>query len=318
MSFVQAESIQQHHPLLDQVLDDLARRPKRIASTWLYDELGTELFEDICALPEYYPTRTELAIMRTHAAEITALVDRRATVVEFGSGASTKTRLLLDHLAEPAYYVPVDIAQTQLFEVAGQIAREYSSLSVKPVNADFTQPFTLPHGATLQGRRLIYFPGSTIGNFEPEAAVGLLSRMRQLAGKDGVIVIGVDLRKDIAVLERAYDDARGITAAFNLNALRHLNRSLGANFDLARFRHRAIWNERDSRMEMHLVSVAAQSVIIGDTCISLAAGEPLVTEYSHKYTLDAFSLLAARAGLRASPIWTDARRWFSVQWLRPY
>lgn len=317
MSFVPAESIQQH-PLLDQVLDDLARRPKRIASTWLYDELGTELFEDICTLPEYYPTRTELAIMRAHAAEITTLVAQRATVVEFGSGASLKTRLLLDHLDEPAYYVPVEIAQTQLFEVAGQIAREYPNLSVKPINADFTQPFALPNCAALPGRRLIYFPGSTIGNFEAAAAVALLSRMRQLAGKDGVILIGVDLRKDITILERAYDDARGVTAAFNLNTLRHLNRSLGADFDLTRFRHRAVWNEQHSRVEMHLVSTVAQTVSIGGARIAIAADEPLVTEYSHKYTLEAFSQLAARAGLRASPLWTDARHWFSVQWLWPY
>lgn len=302
------------HPLLDQVLDDLARRPRHIAPTWLYDEYGAELFEEICTLPEYYPTRTELAIMREHGADMAAAIGSRAVLVELGSGAGMKTRVLLDRLSEPAHYVPVDIAQTQLFEVAGRIARDYPALSVKPVCADFTRPFSLP---SMDAKRAIYFPGSTIGNFEAEQAVALLDRMRQLARENGVILIGVDLRKNIPMLLRAYDDARGVTAAFNLNVLRHLNRSLGATFELTKFRHRACWNEAHGRIEMHLVSLTDQVVYIGSARIGLAAGEPIVTEYSHKYTLDSFALLAERAALQVSSVWMDPQRLFSVQLLQP-
>lgn len=315
MPFAKSYSAPVLHPLLDQVLADLARRPKRIATNWLYDEYGAELFEEICTLPEYYPTRSELAIMREYAVEMAAAVGPHATLVEFGSGAGMKTRVLLDHLIEPARYIPVDIAQTQLFEMAGRIARDYPALGVKPVCADFTRPFALPLTAT--ERRLIYFPGSTIGNFETESAVVLLKRMGQLAGPAGAILIGVDLRKDVGMLQRAYDDARGVTAAFNLNVLRHLNRSLGANFDLTKFRHRAYWNERHDRIEMHLVSVADQVVYIGDARIHVQADEPIVTEYSHKYTLDSFALLAEHADLQVSALWMDSQRLFSVQLLEP-
>lgn len=314
MPLVKSYSTPNLHPLLDPVLDDLTRRPKHIASNWLYDEYGAELFEEICTLPEYYPTRTELAIMREHGADMAAAIGSYATLVELGSGAGMKTRVLLDRLIEPAHYVPVDIAQTQLFEVAGRIARDYPALSVKPICADFTRPFSLPF---TDAKRAIYFPGSTIGNFEAEQAIALLRHMRQLARGEGVILIGVDLRKDIPMLLRAYDDTRGVTAAFNLNVLRHLNRSLGATFDLAKFRHRAYWNEMHGRIEMHLVSLTDQVVYIGGARIRLAAGEPIVTEYSHKYTLDSFALLAEHADLQVSALWMDSQRLFSVQLLEP-
>lgn len=299
------------------VLEGLRRQPKELSPVWFYDERGSTLFDRICELPEYYITRTELAIMREYAAEMAQHIGKGATVIEPGSGTSTKVRLLLDHLEEPAAYVPIDISREHLLEAAEVMARDYPSMRVIPVCADFSQSFALPASVANAHNRLVYFPGSTLGNFDPDPARNLLSHMRQIAGPDGAVLIGIDLQKDPRVLERAYDDSAGVTAEFNLNALRHINRELGANFDLGAFEHRAVWVPAQSRIEMHLVSKRDQTVRLGSEEIRIARGEFICTEHCHKYTLESFAALATRAGLSVAQVWMDPDRLFSVQLLRP-
>lgn len=299
------------------VLDGLKKKPKELSPVWFYDELGSFLFDNICALPEYYITRTELQIMRDHAAAMAQVIGPEAALIEFGSGTSLKTRLLLDRVENPIAYAPVDISREHLFSAAGTLAKDYPNLRIVPVCADFTQHFELPDFIRTAPRKIVYFPGSTIGNFERSQARALLVGMRELVGKNGAVLIGIDLRKDPRVLERAYDDAAGVTAEFNINALRHLNRELGANFDLGAFDHRAVWVEDDSRIEMHLVSKRDQVVQIGGEKVRFERGEHLRTEYCHKYTMDSFSELAATAGLAVKRVWTDPNQMFSVQLLEP-
>lgn len=303
--------------LSDAVLAGLRKSPKQISPVWFYDELGSVLFDRICELPEYYVTRTELAIMQAHAGDMGRHIGPHAAVIEYGSGTSSKTRLLLDQLASPAIYVPVDIARAHLLEAAGALARDYPALNIVPVCADFTQPFELPARAGAAHRRVVYFPGSTIGNFETEAARNLLRSIRMLVGPDGAMLIGVDLQKDRRVLERAYNDAAGVTAEFNLNALRHLNRELGTDFRVDAFEHEACWVDAESRIEMHLVSRDDQVVHLGDEAIHIRQGERLLTEYCHKYTLEGFAELARSAGFQVERVWTDADDLFSVQLLQP-
>jgi len=303
--------------LLDGVLDDLKKSPKQLSPVWFYDERGSSLFDAICELPEYYITRTELEIMRLHAGEMASHIGRNAAIIELGSGTSLKTRTLLDHVAMPATYVPVDIAREHLLDAAGALARDYPELHVIPVCADFTSDFELPHALSSSGKRVVYFPGSTIGNFEPESARALLARMRRIIGARGAALIGVDLRKDPRVLRRAYNDQAGVTAEFNLNALRHLNRELGADFNLDAFDHAAVWVEDMSRIEMHLISKRDQLVQIGDESVRIRRGEHLHTESCHKYTLVSFEALAAQARLRVTRVWTDPQQLFSVQLLEP-
>jgi L-histidine Nalpha-methyltransferase len=294
-----------------EVLEGLRKTPKELSPVWFYDETGSNLFEKICELPEYYLTRTELRIMREHAGEIAAQIGPKAAIIELGSGASLKTRLLLDQLEDPCAYVPVDISREQLLDAAGLLARDYPSLRIVPLCADFTRPFELPEQISGARQRVVYFPGSTLGNFEMESARELLVSMRKLAG-NGLILIGIDLKKDPKVLERAYDDASGVTAQFNLNALRHVNRELHANFDVKAFQHQAVWKEEESRIEMHLVSRHHQSVQIAGDRVDFARGEHLRTECSHKYTLESFKDLASTANLEVSRVWTDANAMFGV------
>jgi len=253
--------------------------------------------------------------MREHAAEMAEHIGPRATVIELGSGSSLKTRLLLDQLQDPYAYVPVDISREQLLDAAGTLARDYPSLRIVPLCADFTRAVELPEQILSAHQRVVYFPGSTLGNFEVEPARELLISMRALA-RGGLILIGIDLKKDPKVLERAYDDAAGVTARFNLNALRHLNRELRANFDLNAFQHQAVWKEDESRIEMHLVSRHHQSVQIGDERVDFARGEHLRTECCHKYTLESFGELAMSANLEIARVWTDANAMFGVVLLR--
>lgn len=308
-------------PNVDQLTSDvvagLQKSPKELAPQWFYDEYGSSLFDSICETPEYYLTRTELGIMQTHAAAMAEIVGPNAALIEFGSGTSLKTRLLLDHLESPVAYVPVDIAREHLLEAASALAREYPALRIIPLCADFTQPFEVPKAIARARRRVVYFPGSTLGNFAPEAARALLDGMRTLVGRDGAVLLGIDLKKDPDILERAYNDRAGITAEFNLNALRHLNRELGANFDVGAFEHRATWIEDQSRIEMHLVSTRDQVVDIGGTRIRFQRGEHLRTEYCHKYTFESFAELAASAHLATTHVWTDPESKFSVQLLEP-
>jgi dimethylhistidine N-methyltransferase len=303
--------------LTHDVLDGLKKEPKELSPVWFYDELGSFLFDNICELPEYYITRTELQIMHGHAAEMAQHIGPEAALIEFGSGTSLKTRLLLDRLESPLAYVPVDISREHLFAAAGALAKDYPNLHIVPVCADFTQNFELPQFIRAAERRVVYFPGSTLGNFNVPQARALLTRMRDLVGKNGAVLIGIDLRKDPRVLERAYDDAAGVTAEFNINALRHVNRELGADFDLDAFDHLAVWVENESRIEMHLVSKKDQTVHLGGEKVRIVRGEHLRTEYCHKYTLDSFNELAATAGLAVKRVWMDPNKLFSVQLLEP-
>jgi L-histidine N-alpha-methyltransferase len=315
--------------LVADVLRGLKGTPKRLSPMYFYDERGSQLFDEICELPEYYITRTETDILRTHARAIAACIGPNALLVEFGSGASTKTRLLLDELPDLAAYVPVDISRTHLMAAAQRIKAAYPHLEVLPACADFTQPFTLPKPGRTPTRVVVFFPGSTIGNFDPPAAIQLMKVMRRIAGAGsqarigtvspssaiGGLVIGFDLVKDPAVLERAYDDAAGVTAEFNLNVLRRLNRDAGANFDLEAFRHQAIWVPEARRIEMRLISDRDQTVSIAGERLSFAADEPIITEHCHKYSPDSFADLAAAAGWSGQQVWTDAREYFHVQYL---
>jgi dimethylhistidine N-methyltransferase len=305
----------EHRALLAAVLAGLRQRPKRISPVWFYDERGSSLFDEICELPEYYVTRTELGIMQDHLPEIASVLGSERCVIEPGSGTSAKTHMLLEALESPTAYVPVDVACEHLAAAAARLRREHPRLTVHPICADFTQPFSVPEGSPYDDR-LIYFPGSTIGNFDRRESVPLLSHLRRIA-RGGAMLIGVDMAKDPRVLVAAYDDAAGVTAAFNLNALEHLNRRLGTDFDPSGFRHRAVWNASESRIEMHLVSRHRQLVRVGDALVSFAEDEPLVSEYSHKYTPQTFAAQARAAGWRIGQAWTDPRRWFTVQLLLP-
>lgn len=301
--------------LVQDVLQGLSSTPKRLSPTYFYDERGSQLFDRICELPEYYLTRTETSILEARAQDIAACVGPGALLVELGSGASTKTRILLDRLPDLAAYVPVDISHSHLMAAAQQIATAYPAVEVLPVCADFTQPFALPASPHPASRVVVFFPGSTIGNFDPPAAIDLLGVIGRIAGPSGGLLIGFDLAKDRAVLERAYNDAAGVTAAFNLNILRRLNRELGTDFELEHFRHEAVWVPEASRIEMHLVSTREQCVTLGDCVIRFAAGERLVTEHSHKYTRDFFGAHANAADWTALRTWTDERDYFCVQYL---
>lgn len=306
-------------PAVDQLtldaLEGLRKSPKQLSPVWFYDEEGSLLFDSICELPEYYLTRTETQIMMRHAKEMAQVIGPRAALIEFGSGSSDKTRILLDKLDSPACYVPIDISRDYLFETAGLLARDYPTLRITPVCADFTQAFDLPVHIAAAHRRVVYFPGSTLGNFETEAAQRVLTTMREIIGRNGAVLIGIDLRKDPRELKRAYNDSAGVTAEFNLNALRHINRELGTDFDVDAFEHSALWVENMSRIEMHLVSTRDQDVHVGDETIHIRRGEHLRTECCHKYTLEGFAELAATADLAVTHVWTDPARKFSVQML---
>ena len=314
--------------LVEDVLRGLQGEPKRLSPTYFYDERGSQLFDEICELPEYYITRTETRILERHAQEIADRIGENALLVELGSGASTKTRLLLDRLPDLAAYVPVDISRTHLMAAAQRIASAYPGLEVLPACADFTQAFPVPKSRRTPSRVVVFFPGSTIGNFDPPAAIELMKVMRRIATgaatarlgsspgtSAGGLVIGFDLVKDPAILERAYDDSAGVTTEFNLNVLRRLNRDLGADFDLQAFRHEAIWVPEANRIEMRLISRVAQAVTIAGEVISFAADEPIVTEHCHKYTPGLFAAQARAAGWTARQTWADERNYFHVQYL---
>lgn len=297
------------------VLHGLSAAAKAIPSKYFYDEAGSQLFDKVCELDEYYLTRTELAIMERHADEMAELAGPACLLVEYGSGSSVKSRLLLDRLASPAAYVPVDISREHLRASAGALARAYPRLEVLPVCADFTRPFDLPAPGRRALRRVVYFPGSTVGNFTPEEAAGLLRRTARLGGPGSGMLLGVDLKKDPAVLHAAYNDWQGVTAAFNLNLLTRINRELGADFQTDQFWHYAGYNAPEGRVEMHLISRGAQFVRIGQRVFSLAEGEPIRTEYSYKYSEEDVRRLAAAGGYEVRRLWTDERRYFSVAYL---
>ncbi len=299
---------------LAEILAGLKQPQKMISPKYFYDERGSQLFDAITHLPEYYPTETELGIMLDNIDEIADLVGPNASLIEYGSGSSRKTRALLEHLHELAVYVPVDISEDHLITTARKIRSEFPDLEVLPVVADFTQPFALPDPTITPLRNVVYFPGSTIGNFTHEAAQDLLGVMYQEAGADGAMLIGVDLQKDHETIERAYNDSAGVTAEFNLNMLTHLNREFGFDFDIGAFKHSAVYDPDEGRMVIELISNRDQVVTAGGEKIEVADGEAILTEYSHKYTLDGFADMAQQAGFAVRKVWTDADRLFSVQY----
>jgi len=298
---------------LGDVQDGLARRPPSIPPKYFYDAEGSRLFDAICDTPEYYPTRTEMQILHDNAEAIAACIGGECLLVEPGSGSSEKVRPLLPAL-RPHAYLPMDISRDHLLTAARRLAGEYPWLDVHAACVDFTAPLTLPYRPD-GVRTVAFFPGSSIGNFEPADAQGFLANLRHTVGDGGGLLIGVDLKKDPARLEAAYNDAAGVTAAFNLNLLKRINRELDGDFDPARFRHRAFYNAMRGRMEMHLVSQVAQTVHLHGERYSFAAGESIHTENSYKYDLDGFADLARGAGFLPEAVWTDQAQLFSVHFL---
>jgi L-histidine Nalpha-methyltransferase len=278
---------------LAEIIEGLRQDEKMISPKYFYDERGSQLFEEITALPEYYPTETELGILRDNVDEIARLVGPQASLIEFGSGSSLKTRVLLENLHDLAAYVPVDISEELLLESAALLREDFPDIDILPVAADFTRPFALPQPAIMPVKNIVYFPGSTIGNFTNEDALELLRVMHG---------------------ERAYNDSAGVTAEFNLNVLRHLNREFGADFKLDAFSHSAEYNPEEGRVELRLVSSEQQDVSVGDEAFSIEEDEAILTEYSHKYTLEGFARMAGHAGFDVDRVWTDAERLFSVQY----
>jgi len=301
--------------LREDVLRGLARSPKALPPKYFYDARGSALFERICTLPEYYPTRTEMDIMRASVHDMALRLGPRCALIEYGSGSGLKTRVLLEAL-KPVAYLPIDISADQLKAAAGEVAREFPDIEVVAVCADYSEPLdiaALKHVSA--ARRAVYFSGSTIGNFTPEEAHVFLDRARALVGHAGAMLVGVDLQKQPALLHAAYNDAQGVTAEFNLNFLRRLNRELGADFDMAAWSHRAFYDEKLGRIEMHLVSARAQRVTIGGQHFHFRAGETIHTENSYKYTVEGFQALASSAGFSPEMYWTDPNRHFCVHYL---
>lgn len=305
-----------------ELLAGLSRRPRSVPPKFFYDAAGSRLFDRICELPEYYPTRTELALLRRHAREMAECIGRDAEIVEFGAGSTQKIRLLLDALASPRRFVPIDISAEHLGAAAAVLQADYPGLEVHPLAADFTRLVELPAGDAQRppARRVGFFPGSSIGNFAPDEAVAFLrDAAAMLRGEgprpSGGLLVGVDLVKDPTMLHDAYNDAEDVTAAFNLNVLRRANRELGANFEPERFTHYAFYEPRLQRIEMHLVSRCAQRVRVCGQTFDFAEGETLHTENSHKFTVEGFRALAREAGFRPDAVWCDPEMLFSIHWL---
>jgi dimethylhistidine N-methyltransferase len=305
-----------HDRFLSEAVAGLSQPQKTLPCKFLYDEEGSSLFNEICELEEYYPTRTENQILRDNVNEIASLIGSECRLVEFGSGTSAKTRHLLTHLPSMAGYIPIDISGPQLLESAVQLAGEFPGLEINPLEADYGEISEIPNTKREPRRTVAFFPGSTIGNFDPVAAIAFLRNIAFLCGTDGGLLIGVDRKKPRRILEPAYNDRKGVTARFNLGILARANRELGADFDLSAFRHRAPYNETHGRIEMHLVSQRAQMVNLDSQEFKFEEGEYITTEHSYKYTLPGFAGLALRAGFELVRNWEDRNHLFSVLFLR--
>jgi dimethylhistidine N-methyltransferase len=297
---------------LEETIAGLSQSHRTLPCKFFYDEHGAQLFQKICELPEYYITQTELTILRLHGAEIASMLGSGIELIGLGTGAGTKTRILLEELHEPAVYVPIDISKEQLQKSTVRFRQTFPRLEILPVCADYLERFELPLPRRPSSRSVVYFPGSTIGNFEPAAAIEFLRRLIDLSGDGGGLLIGVDLQKDRHVIEAAYNDSAGVTAEFNLNLLARANRELGTDFDLLGWRHRAIYNSSAGRVEMYLISQADQSVHIEDRQFHFQTGERILTEYSYKHTPEGFAALARQAGFEFEKMWTDEARLFGV------
>jgi dimethylhistidine N-methyltransferase len=300
---------------LAEVLSGLRKAQKELPSKYFYDERGSNLFERICTLDEYYIPRTEAAIMVTCIEEMTEVLGPNILLIEYGSGSCTKTRIILEYLRQPSAYVPIDISHTQLLGATQQLALDYPGLEVLPVCADYTSSFDLPIPRRPSKHTVVYFPGSTIGNFDPLPAKHFLEHIAGVCRPGGGLLIGVDLKKDPDVLHCAYNDRQGVTAAFNLNLLERINRELDCDFQVDQFQHYAIYNPREGRVEMHLVSLRDQVVHLNGIAITFTTGESIWTESSYKFNLDEFEQMAVAAGFKVEHTWTDDKQWFSVQYL---
>ena len=311
MSFSETSSVSE--VFLNDVILGLSREQRTLPSSYLYDQRGSQLFDQICELDEYYLTRTELAIMQDHAAEMAQQLDDGVLLVELGSGSSVKTRLLLDACQDfAAAYVPIDISAEHLHDTAEQLRDAYPDLEILPKVADFTRNFELPESSESSTHTAVYFPGSTIGNLLPGVAGRLMGRISRMVGKGGGLLIGIDLQKDPGIILPAYDDARGVTAEFSLNYLKRMNEELDADFDIEAFEHRAIYNDDLGRVEISLVSQASQVVTIENAQFQFEPGDSILTEYSHKYTVDGFCEFASEFGFACHRHWTDAKGLFAV------
>ena len=298
--------------LLSDVIAGLSSDPRALPSKYFYDERGAALFQKICELPEYYVTRTEIDILSRHHAAIASQIGPNVELIGLGTGAGTKTRILIKALEKPAAYIPVDISEKQLRKSTASFQQIFPKLEILPVCADYLQPVVLPSPRHKPARNVVYFPGSTIGNFEPSEALEFLRRIANVSGRGGGLLIGVDLQKDQNVIEAAYNDQDGVTAQFNLNLLAHINRETGANFDLSRWQHRAIYNSKAGRIEMYLISATDQTVRIQDQQFHFRAGEKILTEHSYKHTPEGFIALAGQARFDFVKFWTDDARLFGV------
>ncbi len=297
----------------DDVLRGLSASPKRIPAKYFYDDAGSLLFDRITDLPEYYPTRCEMGILHAHAADIAELIPDGAALVELGAGSNKKARILLAAAPTLGLYVPVDICGEMIEREAIELRRDFPNLNVMPVTADFTKPFELPPEAKQAPARVGFFPGSTIGNFEPHEAAAFLRNVAQILGPDALLIIGVDLVKPVDVLKAAYNDKAGVTAKFNLNLLKRINRELGGTFNLDCFEHHAIYNRERNRIEMHLASLKRQKVKVAGETIDFRAGETIHTENSYKYSVESLSALARGVNWLPVKAWTDANKYFSIQ-----
>ena len=302
---------------LRDVLTSLRRSPKHIPSKWFYDERGSQLFELLTEQEDYYPPHVERRIMRAHLDEIIAAIGPEALLIEYGSGSSAKTRALLDRLPDLAGYVPIDISGEHLLASVAALRADYPDLEILPVVADYTLPFDLPVPSRPARRRVVYYPGSTISNFHPDAAIEFLRSVRDVCGPEGGLILGVDTKKDVETLHRAYNDRGGVTAAFNLNLLKRINRELGGDFQLERFRHEGIWNAVLGRIESHVMSLNDQTVTVAGETFSFEVSEPIVIEFSYKYHPEEFAEMAHRARFDVVSVWTDEKRMFTIQHLVP-
>lgn len=305
--------VQEH--FLKEVLEGLKKPQKELPSKYFYDEAGSKLFAQICTLDEYYIPSTEAGIMQDNIEELTTLIGKRAILVEYGCGDCSKVRRILSHLNDLVAFIPIDISKEQLLQAANELALDYPTLDVLPVCADYTSDFEIPKTKEMYSRIVIYFPGSTISNFDPIPAKNFLRHIAKVCGPGGALLIGVDLKKDPEVLHRAYNDSRGVTAAFNTNILKRINREIGADFQLDGYKHYAFYNSREGRIEMHLVSLKDQQVHLDGATIYFAKGESIWTESSYKYNIDEFAQIAEEVGFRVAKVWTDKLKWFSVQYL---
>ena len=311
---IKTEEITQEE-IISEVIEGLSLTPKRLPCKLFYDEKGSALFDKICELEEYYPTRTELKIMEENIEEMSALLGKGTLLIELGSGSSIKIRLLLDNIPGLAGYVPIDISAVHLIQSSNELKELYPHLDIFPLAADYTKDFELPEINKPFDHKAVYYPGSTIGNFTPVQAKNFLRRIAKICGTNGGIIIGVDLKKNSKILEAAYNDQKGVTAAFNLNILEHLNNELNSDFDLNNFKHMSFFNDEKSRIEMHLISEKNQDVHLNGSVIHFRKNESILTEYSYKYTIESFAELVSDC-FEVRKVWTDKKQLFSIQYLR--